>query len=120
MPVSGASGSSTNFEDAIALFEKAVAGARRALPEGHWITGAFLGGFGKTLIELQRYGDAERALLEAHEIILKGLGPNHERTIEQIELLTTLYEAWGNAEKTAEWRAKLPAEQEAVASDKPG
>ncbi len=31
-----------------------------------------------------------------------------------------LYDAWGKPEQAAEWRANLPAEQEAVASDKPG
>ncbi len=34
--------------------------------------------------------------------------------------LADLYDAWGQSEKAAEWRAKLPTEQEAVASDKPG
>ncbi len=31
--------------------------------------------------------------------------------------LADLYDAWGKPEKAAEWRAKLPAEQETVASD---
>ncbi len=37
-----------------------------------------------------------------------------------IERLVRLYDAWGKPEQAAEWRAKLPVEQEAVASDKPG
>ncbi len=34
--------------------------------------------------------------------------------------LANLYDAWAKPEQAAEWRAKLPTEQEAVASDKPG
>ncbi len=34
--------------------------------------------------------------------------------------LADLYDAWGKPEKADEWQAKLPTEQEAVASDKPG
>ncbi|MHC4347832.1 MAG: tetratricopeptide repeat protein, partial [Planctomycetota bacterium] len=97
------------YDDAAALFEETVAGARRAWPERHWITGAILGYYGKTLIELRRYEDAETHLLEAHDFILAGLGPAHERTIEQIESLASLYDAWGKPEQAAEWRAKLPA-----------
>ena len=35
----------------------------------------------------------------------------------RIESLATLYDTWSKPEKAAEWRAKLPVEQEAVASD---
>ncbi len=90
------------------------------------MTGVILGGYGKTLSVLHRYEEAETALLEAHQLITAGLGPQHERTTEQIQSLIDLYSAWHEAEpdqgydaKTAEWRAKLPAEQDAVASDPP-
>ena len=41
-------------------------------------------------------------------------------TKDAIGYLIKLYDAWSKPEKAAEWRAKLPTEQEAVASDKPG
>ncbi len=34
-----------------------------------------------------------------------------------LEALIDLYDAWGKPDKAAEWRAKLPTEQEAVAKD---
>ncbi len=40
-----------------------------------------------------------------------------EPTIGQA--LLKLYDAWDKPDKAAEWRAKLPTEQEAVASDPP-
>ena len=99
------------------MFPQAVAGAREARPARHWIPGAILGGYGKTLTVLQRYEEAETALLEAHELITAGLGPQHERTTEQIESLIELYDAWHEAEpdqghdvQAADWRAKLPDE----------
>ncbi len=73
----------------------------------------------KTLSALQRYEEAETALLEAHELITAGLGPQHERTTEQIQSLVRLYTAWHEAEpdkgydaRAEEWRAKLPEETE--------
>ncbi len=63
---------------------------------------------------LQRYQEAETGLLEAHELIFSSLGPDHERTIEQIKSLVDLYSAWHEAEpgqgydaKAAQWRAKM-------------
>ncbi|UCD76813.1 MAG: tetratricopeptide repeat protein, partial [Phycisphaerales bacterium] len=92
----------------------AVAGARRVLGEKHWITSAFIGNYGETLAALQRYEEAEAALLEAVELTTAVLGPDDERAVEQIESLIALYTAWHEAEpdtghdaKAAEWRAKL-------------
>ena len=114
----------SRFDEAATLFEETVARARRAWPGRHWMTGVLLGNYGKTLTELQHYQDAETRLLEGHEFVLAGLGPNHWRTINQIESLAILYDAWDKPEQAAKWREKLPTEQEAVAvavaSDKPG
>ncbi len=99
------------FDEAATLFEETVARARRAWPGRHWMTGVLLGNYGRTLTELQRYEDAETRLLEGHELILAGLGPNHWRTINQIESLANLYDVWGKPQQAAEWRAKLAASQ---------
>ncbi len=112
------------YEDAAALFVQAVAGARVAWPASHWITGAILGYYGKTLTVLQRYEEAETALLEAHDLISAGLGPDNERTISAIKSLSYLYGAWHEAEpdkgydaKAAEWRNKLPEPTDDIAPD---
>jgi len=36
------------------------------------------------------------------------LGDTHPHTIESLNNLIDLYEAWGKPEKAKEWRAKLP------------
>ena len=76
------------------------------------------------LTVLERYEEAETALLEAHELIFAGLGPDHERTIGAIKSLSDLYDAWHEAEpdkgydaKAAEWLAKLPEPDETVPDD---
>jgi len=106
-----------HFEQARSLQHQAVAVSRRVWPEGSWFTGAFLGEYGPTLIKLQRYEDAEVALREAHDTLTATRGPDFERTITVAESLVELYDAWGKPQKAAEYRAKLPAEQDAAASD---
>ena len=58
-------------------------------------------------------------MLEAHYILAAALGDEHEQTTRVVGYLADLYDAWGKPEKAAEWRAKLPPEQDAVASDPP-
>ncbi len=76
----------------------------------------FLGGHGTSLLKLERYADAETALLEAHGILEAALGTAHKRTRDVVRLLADLHDAWHEAEpdaghdaKAAGWRAKLPA-----------
>ena len=53
------------------------------------------------------YDNAEPLLLEA----LKGrrlkLGDQHQHTLESLNNLIDLYEAWNKPEKAEKWRAKL-------------
>ena len=72
---------------------------------------------GTSLKERKRYQEAESALLPAHADLSAGLGPMHDETITAVRVLVDLYDAWGKPDKAAEWRAKLPTEQEAVAKD---
>ena len=66
---------------------------------------------------LNRFDDAEEVLLEGHLSLVDVVGSEHLETQKTIGSLIVLYDAWGKPDKAAEWRAKLPAEQEAVASD---
>ena len=51
---------------------------------------------------------------------LRGAAAKPGRVIRNsAAFLADLYDAWNNPDKAAEWRAKLPEEQEAVASDPP-
>jgi hypothetical protein len=55
-----------------------------------------------------KYGESEKLALAAYEAYLRTLGAQEERTIAAARQLAGLYEAWGKAQKAAEWRAKLP------------
>jgi non-specific serine/threonine protein kinase/serine/threonine-protein kinase len=85
------------------LNREAVAGGRVGLPAGHWMLGVFIGHLGVTLVELERYEEAEATLLEAHAMLLEAMGPDHARTVAQAEQLATLYRRWGHDEDAAEW-----------------
>jgi non-specific serine/threonine protein kinase/serine/threonine-protein kinase len=61
--------------------------------------------------EQQRYIEAEALLLDAFELSYRVLGPLDQITIESIDKIVDLYEAWGKPEKAKEWRAKLPLKQ---------
>jgi hypothetical protein len=57
--------------------------------------------------EQARYQDAEELLLEAVEGRRLKLGDTHPHTLQSINNLIALYEAWDKPKKAEEWRAKL-------------
>lgn len=103
-------------EAAEPLFARAVAGARQSLPHGHFLTGAFLRGYGQCLTRLGRYGDAEEHLLEAVAVIEQSFGPAHHHTLRAVQALVDLYETRGDAQRAAEWRARLAEPERADAA----
>ncbi len=67
------------------------------------------------LSALERYDEAEAALLEAHEIMESARGEKPELATKVVKALADLYEFWDTAEpdvgyaaKAADWRVKLP------------
>ncbi len=108
-----------NASEAERLAGEAVDGARTTLGPEHWFNGNFLGKHGRALAALERLGEAESALLESHRILAAALSNDHDQTTRVVGYLADLYDAWGKPELAAEWRAKLPTEQDAVASDPP-
>ena len=99
------------------LYAEVVAAVRANMPPGFYGLGISLAGWAQCLIELDRLDDAEAALLEAHPILQSAMGPEHRHTLWAISLFADLYEARGRPDQAAEWREKLPTEQEAVAPD---
>ncbi len=79
--------------------------------------GIVLGGYGRTLVKLERYEDAEPALNEAYTLLDAGEGSDSEGTTLVVEALIDLYDAWGKPEKAAEWRAKLAETEEEPGSE---
>jgi hypothetical protein len=57
-------------------------------------------------LKMQRYPDAEAALLEAYEGFTRAFGDAHADTREAIELLVKLYEAMETPAAAQKWRAK--------------
>ncbi|TVQ32012.1 MAG: serine/threonine protein kinase [Phycisphaeraceae bacterium] len=102
------------LKEAERLGAEAVETARRILPKVHWHTAVVLDQHARTLAAMERYAEAEVRYLEAAAILESALGPQHERTTDNIRQLADLYTAWREAEpdaghdaKAAEWRAKL-------------
>ncbi len=80
---------------------------RQALPEGHWRIAYAESVLGASLAGLGRYRQAEELLLAAYAGLRDGKG---ERTIQAryaLQRIVALYEAWGQAEKAAEYRALI-------------
>jgi serine/threonine protein kinase/tetratricopeptide (TPR) repeat protein len=78
----------------------------------HWKTFATKSLLGGGLLGQQKYAEAEPLLLAGYEGMKRRerkIQPIFKfRLTEAIERLVQLYEAWGQPEKAAEWRAKLP------------
>jgi len=55
-----------------------------------------------------RYDEVARLLLEVVEGCCLKVGGTHPHTIESLNNLIELYEAWDKPEKAEEWREKLP------------
>ena len=81
--------------------------ARNASVPDH-LTGIFHGYYGKCLIELGQYEEAEQQLITGVSLLEEALGAEHERTAVVINFLIDLYEAWGKPDKAAHYRAMLP------------
>ena len=94
-----------------------VVAARETLGAEHWWHGNFLGKHGRALAALERFDDAESALLEAHGILQTALGDEHGQTKRVVGYLADLYDAWGKPQKAAEWRAKLAETEEGPGSE---
>ncbi|MFC1795305.1 tetratricopeptide repeat protein [Planctomycetota bacterium] len=58
--------------------------------------------------EQARYEETEKLLLEAIDGSCVKLGDTHPHTLESLNNLIELYEAWNKPEKAKEWRAELP------------
>ena len=99
-------------EKAEPLYAEVVAAIRMAMPAGHWWLGAALANQARSLTALERYPEAESALLEAHQIVSAALGPDHPRTQKVAAYLADLYDAWNKPALAAKWRQPAQAEAE--------
>jgi len=87
------------LDEAGPLLTEAVAGCRKVLPAGHMVLGVNLRKYGSYLLAARRYREAEAALLEANEILVESLGPDHGQTAKVSAALVRLRGEWGEARK---------------------
>jgi tetratricopeptide (TPR) repeat protein len=105
-------------QEAINVLLSGEAAARRVFVDDNaWWMGNYLVKLAEAQTGLGEYATAERTSLEAHGLLVSGLGANHARTKKAVDSLIKLYDAWhaaepgkGYGEKAAEWRAKISEE----------
>ncbi|HEY1375640.1 MAG TPA: serine/threonine-protein kinase, partial [Gemmataceae bacterium] len=93
--------------EAKALAEEEVRAARRRFPADSPQLAAALATAGQALLDVKAYAEAEPLLLEGYDGQKRRAAANPARLTEALERLVRLYDAWGQPERAAEWRAKL-------------
>jgi tetratricopeptide (TPR) repeat protein len=81
---------------------------REEIEPHDWTTFNTKSMLGGSLTGQKKYDEAEPLLLAGYEGMKQRAGTYRPRLTEAIERLVQLYDAWGQPEKAAEWRAKLP------------
>jgi hypothetical protein len=69
------------------------------------------------LTRLERFEEAEAALLEGHQILTAAFGSAHDATVKCVHALVALYDAWDRSDVAAEWQAKLDGVEESDFSE---
>jgi serine/threonine protein kinase/tetratricopeptide (TPR) repeat protein len=84
------------------------------LPDS-WERFAFLSVFGASLLGQQRFAEAEQPLLESYEGMKQrenSIRRNAKKFMtDNVERLVELYDNWGQKDKAAHWRKKLPVKE---------
>ncbi|HNO78976.1 MAG TPA: serine/threonine-protein kinase [Phycisphaerae bacterium] len=100
--------------DAEALANECVERSQKLAPDAKTPNAMFKVGWGRSLVGLKRFAQAETVLLESHRDLDDGLGSDDPRTRESTKALADLYSAWAQAEPDAghdaqadKWKAQL-------------
>jgi len=72
-----------------------------------------LEGLADLYVEQARFGDAEPLLLQAFQQRESQFGPKHPHSVDMLDQLVSLYEAWNKPELAEQWRAKLTSAKNA-------
>ena len=89
------------------LLIEALSIREERLPPGHWARFDARSTLGEALAGQGKYVEAEPLLLQAYEGMKDNTAVPSTRKREAFERIERLYEAWGEPEKTAAWRASL-------------
>lgn len=93
---------------AIPFLSEALDNHRVSLPAGSWRTAVSAAWLGMALTKVQRFDEAEKYLLEGHEVLQRTKGQRPAQENGTITALVELYQAWGKPERAAEFKALLP------------
>lgn len=104
-------GESGRDEEAESMFRETVERAMRSQPDGSYFTAVFRGGYGKTLMRLERYELAERELRSSCDTLSESLGADHSYTQRFLPALVELYEITDQPEKAARDRSMIPVSE---------
>lgn len=95
--------------DAELRFRDLIASAIAAAGPDHFYVGIFRNNLGECLVNMQRYDEAEKELLESEAILEAALGVTHPRTQKAIDRLASLYHARGDATAAEQWKSRRSA-----------
>ncbi|MFQ5653146.1 MAG: tetratricopeptide repeat protein [Planctomycetota bacterium] len=95
--------------DAETLLRHALRVRGEKLSPGHWETAKTESILGAALAGLGRYEEAEPHLARGLQAIEADRGPSHHRTIQALERIVALYEAWQKPRRAAAYRTRLKA-----------
>ena len=95
-----------DFDEAVAIFEELVALADNQYQSTHRKSVLYRMHYGDCLLKMGRTSEAEEVLTQMYVGLRDALGPSHSSTMEVAELLVGLYEAEGQPEKAAKYRAE--------------
>jgi serine/threonine-protein kinase len=96
-----------DFGPAATLFRQVLDLREKTLPEGRWEIAQAKSGLGRCLMALQRYEEAEPLLLESYRHFKDKQGHQDKQTLQALDGIIKLYEAWGKPESASQYRSLL-------------
>ena len=97
------------FTEAEQLFRSVLEQGRTDSRTGDWQVAWFRLWLGRCVAAQGRYEEAEAAIVDGYQALKAELGEEHRHTREALAAVVRLYEAWGKADRAAEFRAALQA-----------
>ena len=100
------------YEEAAALFAKALEFDPDGLTLGSQRSAQMASAYGRLLTTMGRYDEAESRLLAALGVLERDVRPDDPRARRTRAFLAELYDAWGRPAKAVEYRAQLAESEE--------
>jgi serine/threonine-protein kinase len=88
------------------LLRDALTRQRRTLPDGHWRIARTGRQLGSCLAAMGKYEEAEPLLISSYDGLAGALGPRNRQTLDAVESLISLYDAWGRPGDVDTWRSR--------------